>query len=196
MLRRLFFEYWYFFKPPWDTGISPPELLTWIAQSPPGSALDLGCGTGTNAITLAQHHWQVTAIDYASKAIGMARRKAHSSGVQVRFEVGDVTRLDWLNSSFDLILDIGCFHNLEAAGKTAYRQNLQRLLAPGGTFLLYTFIRDEGDTKSRGLVSADLDDLNRQLTLVERKDGSDRGLRHSAWLRYERREAQTQGWNE
>ena len=44
---------------PWDTQVTPPEVMEFIARTPPGKALDLGCGTGTNAITLARHGWQV-----------------------------------------------------------------------------------------------------------------------------------------
>lgn len=188
MLRRLFFEIKYFFNPPWDTGISPPELMSLLAEKPPRLALDLGCGTGTNAIMLAHHHWQVTAVDFSWKAINLARRKARQTGVQVDFKVGDVTRLEWLNDSFDLILDIGCFHNLDSVKKTIYRENLLRLLAPKGIFLLYTFIQDEKHPEDRGITPEELQALNRDLHLTSRQDGRDRGIRHSAWLRYERQE--------
>jgi cyclopropane fatty-acyl-phospholipid synthase-like methyltransferase len=67
--RRWFnFNRWYFGRPPWDTGVSPPELLAHLDVHAPGRALDIGCGTGTNAITMAQHGWQVTGMDFAVKA--------------------------------------------------------------------------------------------------------------------------------
>ena len=78
---------------PWDTQITPPEVMEFIARTPPGKALDLGCGTGTNAITLARHGWQVTGVDFASKAISAARRKAAGAGLKIDFHTADVTDL-------------------------------------------------------------------------------------------------------
>lgn len=184
MLRSIFFSLWYLLrKPPWDTGVSPPELLAHIANHPPGRALDLGCGTGTNAITLAKHGWQVTAVDFALPAIRSARAKARRAGVQVDFRAADVTRLEDVHGPFDLVLDIGCFHTLDQAGKQRYVANLKRLLAPGGVFLLYAFFKEPG-AEGSGLTPADLDLLDDALQLEQRVDGSERGLRASSWFTY------------
>ena len=112
MFRKLFFNLQYFKQPPWDTGISPPELIQFMAGHPPGRALDLGCGTGTNAIELAKRGWQVTGIDFARRAIRIAHSKAKMAGVQIDFRVADVSKLPDIAGPFDLILDIGCFHSL------------------------------------------------------------------------------------
>ncbi|MDK1118669.1 MAG: methyltransferase domain-containing protein [Anaerolineae bacterium] len=69
MFRNLFFKLIYYFKPPWDTGISPPELFDFIKNNPAGAAIDLGCGTGTNLIRLAQAGWDVTGVDFVARAI-------------------------------------------------------------------------------------------------------------------------------
>src|SRR5512139_2762941 len=92
--RRWLFNLWYFQRPPWDSGISPPELMEFIRSSQPGRALDLGCGTGTNIISLAKNGWQVTGVDFASHAISIARRKAQSEGVTADLRVSDVTSLE------------------------------------------------------------------------------------------------------
>ena len=183
LLARLRFELRYFSKPPWDTGISPPELLAHLQSHPPGRALDLGCGTGTNVLNLAQAGWQVTGVDFAARAIRQARRKLRTAGAQAELLVGDVTELRGVSGPFDLILDMGCFHNLDAAGQRKYAQNVAHLLAPGGTYLLYTFFRPEG-AEGRGLLPGDMEVFQPALELVQRVDGTDRGRRLSAWFTY------------
>ncbi|MCJ7511394.1 MAG: methyltransferase domain-containing protein, partial [Anaerolineales bacterium] len=75
-MKRLFFELRYLLgDTPWDTGVSPPELLAYLHRHPPGRALDLGCGTGTNTLALAERGWEVTAIDFSSGALRVARRR-------------------------------------------------------------------------------------------------------------------------
>ena len=182
LFKKIFFYLWYLRKPPWDTGISPPELEQFIAAHPPGRALDLGCGTGTNVVTLAESDWQVTGVDFVGRAIRQARRKASQAGVQASFVIEDVTRLNGIDGPFDLILDIGCFHNLDRDNLQGYCTNLEHLLAHGGTYLMYGFFSPEDG--STGLSSAHLACLDARLELIERQDGSERGRRPSAWFTY------------
>ena len=52
-MRRLLFSIWYWLRrPPWDTGVTPPELVRFVSAHSPGRALDLGCGTGTNVVVV------------------------------------------------------------------------------------------------------------------------------------------------
>ncbi len=183
--RRLLFSFWYLFKPPWDTNVTPPELIEFIEQNPPGRALDLGCGTGTNVITLAQGGWEATGVDFASKAIRTARRKSRAANIKAHFHTQDVTKLENLQQPFDLILDIGCFHSLDADGQRTYRENLDRLLKPGGSFLLYVFFRTDLAASGSGLIEQDLAKFSTQLELISRQDGNDRDIRPSAWLLYQ-----------
>lgn len=181
MLRRIFYTLWYLRKPPWDTGISPPELMNFIKSHPPGRALDLGCGTGTNSITLARYGWKVTGVDFVGKAIRKARTKAQKSDLIIDFFRDDVTRLEKITGQYDLVLDIGCFHNLSQPGKERYTQNLKRFLAPNGTFLLYGFINDGGDS-DLGITQHDLERIQEIANMEDRADGTDRGQRWSAWF--------------
>jgi len=182
LFKKFFFNLWYLGDPPWDTGISPPELKRFIENHPPGKALDLGCGTGTNVITLAKNGWQATGVDFVGQAIRSARRKARQAGVQAHFLVEDVARLDGVAGPFDLILDMGCFHSLAGKSIQAYCANLERLLADGGTYLMYGYFSQENG--SNGLTDDHLDHLDATLKLVERQDGTERGQRPSAWFTY------------
>jgi SAM-dependent methyltransferase len=195
LLRKWTFNLWYARRPPWDTGISPPELMAflrdWSIKHPaPGRALDLGCGTGTNVITLAKHGWKVTGVDFARLAVQAARRKARQAGVQIDLQVGDVTDLRQVSGPFDLVLDLGCFHSLSPQGREKYIQNLERLLAPAGVYLVYAFFKMPGESGPRilpGLLEEDLNAFKPSFTLVERQDGTERGQRPSAWLKFEHR---------
>ncbi len=169
-------------KTPWDTGISPPELLDYLARHAAGRALEMGCGTGTNAITLAQHGWEVHAIDFSSAAIRTARRKARRAGVQVAFYCRSVTKTDDLPVPFDLILDIGCYHGLHPALQAQYAANLERLLAPGGTLLMYAHLRYPGMPRRYGLDEEGLRLLQQHVRLVQRVEGNGRRDHPSAWL--------------
>ena len=186
LLRKLSFILWYWRDPPWDTGITPPEVYAFLETHPPGRALDLGCGTGTNAITLAKHNWQVTGVDFVPAAIRKAKRKAAQAGVRVDFRVGDVTRLKGISGPFDLILDIGCYHGLSERGKADYRLQIFHLLRAGGTFLLYVFFRESPAAPGPGVVEADLEAFSPPLDLIARADGFERKTRPSAWLTFQK----------
>jgi ubiquinone/menaquinone biosynthesis C-methylase UbiE len=184
MLRKLHFNLWYMFHPPWDTGVSPPELLEFLRDHPPGRAIDLGCGTGTNLVTLAQHGWVATGIDFSARAVALAKRKIKSARLDATVAVGDVARLPELPGRYDLALDIGCFHSVMR--RYAYLQGLQRILAPDGYWLMYAFMQTDKEQAGPGLAQADLDlILSTRLTLITRNDGTDRQARPSAWFLYQ-----------
>jgi len=185
LLRRLTFNLWYFRNPPWDRGISPPELFEFIRTHPAGRAIDLGCGTGTNVITLAQAGWQATGIDFASRAIQRAKQKIKNANVQADVQVGDVTNLHNVRGPFNLALDMGCFHSLDH--RTAYLDQLTRLLTPGGFWLLYAFINPAPDLAGPGLGAPDFEMISsRGLKLIARQDGVDRRERPSAWFQFQK----------
>ncbi|MBI5354195.1 MAG: class I SAM-dependent methyltransferase [Chloroflexi bacterium] len=183
-LRRLQFNFWYFRKPSWDSGITPPELFQFIQSHPAGRAIDLGCGTGTNIITLAKTGWQVTGIDFASRAIQIAKKKLKGQNVSAKLLVGDVTHFK-VDSQFELALDIGCFHGVEH--KADYLTQLDKLLAPNGFWLMYGFFKPNAFQTGPGLVDSDLSMISAQaLTLISRKDGFDKKGRPSAWFLFQK----------
>jgi cyclopropane fatty-acyl-phospholipid synthase-like methyltransferase len=185
ILRRLTFSLWYYFNPPWDSGISPPELLDFIETHSPGKAIDIGCGTGTNVITLAKAGWGVTGVDFAPRAIRTARRKAKAAGIEAELHVRDATNLKGISGPFDLALDMGCFHSL-GDKKADYLCELDRILAPGGHWLMYGFFNSSADQTQTGLAEADLDLIPASMTLVWRQDGFDKREKPSAWFLFQK----------
>jgi len=190
----LFWDVMYLFKKtPWDTGITPPEIVSMIESGkvPIGRALDLGCGTGTNAIYLAQHGFAVTGIDVSRRAIALAKRKTRSAQLtdRVRLERGDVTLMRrWvLGGSIDFAYDIGCFHNLKAEARQRYVSALSGVLKPGAIYMLYAF---EPQPDRAGVA---LDEIAALFDPAYRLDGmrrsSDHGGRGSAWYTLIKREA-------
>jgi SAM-dependent methyltransferase len=151
LARRIYFTWRYWRgNVPWDSGIVPPEVTAWIERResdglPAGRALDLGCGTGTTALYLADHGWQVVGVDFAPNAIRRARRKAGRLKDRVSFRVADVTRPDFLadEAPFDLVVDIGCLHGLESTQQVITARHVIRLTRPGATVLIYGF-RSQG----------------------------------------------------
>lgn len=182
MLRRLFFDLRYLRRPPWDSGIAPPELMSLLEHLVPGRALDMGCGTGTSSLAMARAGWSVTGVDFAWMAIRKARRKAKQAGLDITFLVADVTHLHNVIPPFDLVLDIGCFHGLRPAGKSLYLSQLPTLLSAGGYWFLYAFLLSDSAVPSPpGVCPADLEQIQTRFDLLSRQSGSDRG-RPSAYF--------------
>ena len=188
LLRRFLFHYWYFGQPPWDTGVSPPELLDFLQNHEPGRAIDIGCGTGTNVITLANAGWSVTGVDFAPRAIKLARQKAGNAGVHAEFLVKDVTTMQGIHGPFDLAFDLGCFHGIPQKGRGKYLEQLQRILAPGGFWLMYGFLKNAPDQHGTGLAEWDIDQILTTLALIWRRDGFDKGDKSSAWFLFQKQE--------
>ena len=187
LLRRLQFQYWYFSQPPWDTGISPPELLEFIRDHQPGRALDMGCGTGTNVITLAKAGWQVTGADFAPRAIKLAKQKIKNADIQATVTVNDATKLNGITGPFDFVLDLGCFHGISKDGQGRYLKQLDHVLAPNGFWLMYGFFKPDPLHSGPGLDEAGLNLISTRLTLLARRDGhDDKRNRTSAWFLYQK----------
>jgi len=143
LFRRILFQYMYFRQPPWDTGISPPELLEFIQTHSPGRAIDIGCGTGTNVITLVRAGWEVTGVDFAPRAIKIAKQKLNQARLQANLSIRDATNLQGISGPFDFALDLGCFHGIAQDAKPKYLNQLDRILAPNGFWLMYGFLKSD-----------------------------------------------------
>lgn len=146
---------------PWDTGEVPAELATLIegpGALPHGHALDIGCGTGTQAVYMARSGWEVTAIDAVPRPLSRARARADSAGVKVDWILADVARLHRLEltSGFTLFFDRGCFHGLDESQRGAYAAAVDGLAAPGATLLMMAFAPNRVVAAPAGLEQSEL----------------------------------------
>jgi SAM-dependent methyltransferase len=123
---------------PWETGHPSTELERIVREDKitPSAALELGCGTGANAVWLAEEGFTVTAIDISPLAIERARARANAPKVHVKFIVGDVLQDPGVGGPFDFFFDRGCYHVVRTIDVEAYVGLLRRAIAPGGRGLV------------------------------------------------------------
>ena len=108
-----------------------------------GRVLELGCGHGRNAAFLAERGCAVDAVDFSAEAIGWATERAEAAGTAVAFQCCDIFAAEFVEGSYDLVYDSGCFHHLAPHRRPAYVDLVSRALKPGGSFALVCF-RPEG----------------------------------------------------
>ena len=125
-------------RPRWDTDQPRPELKEVLEGRPAGRALDLGCGTGTDARYLAEQGWEVVGVDFVPQAIDTAKARVLNTGSPVRFVVGDVTNLRGvgIDGPFDLLVDVGCYHAIPDGLREAYAAGVAGVARSGADFYL------------------------------------------------------------
>lgn len=101
----------------------------------PGKALDIGCGTGTDSVFLAEQGWDVTSLDFVPKALEYTQARAKSVGVDVTPVEADITQWE-PPIKYDLVLDHGLLHNMDPVRYPAYRACVMKALAEDGEFVL------------------------------------------------------------
>jgi SAM-dependent methyltransferase len=127
---------------PWDSGVASQEMQRVLREYAigPRRTLEIGCGTGTNAVCLAQQGFDVTAVDLVPLAIERAVERATAAGVQVDFRVAnvldpaDVSRL--ASEPFPFVFDRGVYHALRQENLAAFLDALTRLTSGGSLYLL------------------------------------------------------------
>jgi cyclopropane fatty-acyl-phospholipid synthase-like methyltransferase len=132
-------------QPPWDIG-RPQPAFTKIADQVTSSVLDVGCGTGENALYFASKGCKVTGIDFLEEAIQRAKRKAAERGLSVNFLVKDATDLKSWAERFDNVIDCGLFHGFSDEDRKKYVDGLVTILKVGGRLFLMCFSDEEPGT--------------------------------------------------
>lgn len=176
---------------PWDHGMVDCNLIEVVAKHEvePCRALDIGCGTGENAIWLAQQGFNVVACDLASTAIAKAHDKLKETVADVRFVVADFLADAIPGSPFGFILDRGCLHCMEKdAERLPFVEKVCDLLGEGGYWLSLIGNADEGDREvgppqltASEVVSA-VEPHFEVLSLISGNFGSDQEIPPRAWI--------------
>ena len=106
---------------------------------PPGRAIALGCGVGREAIYLAKRGFDVTGVDFSPTAIKRAKRRAKREGVNVNFVLDDLTNMQHVSGTYDLVLDFGALNDLMPEARDLYMQNVVPMFNPGGLYFMFCF---------------------------------------------------------
>jgi len=189
-LARLFYRLAYRAgSPRWDRDEPRPELVALVAGRSPGRALDLGCGTGSDALYLAQHGWQVVGVDFAPEAIATAQDRTHDDpALSPVFVVGDVTKLreSGVKGPFDLVIDIGCYHGIPTSRRDAYAIEVAAVAAPGADFFLAGIADPPVSWRLVGAKGLDRADIDRRFgpafDVVEARASDGAGTFSQFWL--------------
>lgn len=137
-------------------------------------------------IALARAGWKVTGVDFASRAVTLAKRKLKNANIVADVQIQDATKLIGINGPFDLAFDLGCFHGIDRNFRPDYLDQLDRILAPGGYWLMYGFLATHSDHAQPGINEAEISDLSSRFDLLSRRDGYDARNRASAWFLFQK----------
>jgi ubiquinone/menaquinone biosynthesis C-methylase UbiE len=155
--------------PPWQIDRPQPEVIRLIEhgkfESP---VLDLGCGTGDNAIELARHGFVVKGLDAVTEALERARKKTEQAGLKQppEFILADALRLSESGLKASTVLDCALFHTFSDEERKDYIRGLEAVLSPGGRLHILSF--SELETRQPG---------PRRLSLSEITESFGRGWR-------------------
>ena len=129
---------------PWDLGKPYKQLVDYVNENRPSRALDVGCGTGTDAIYLAQNGFNVSAIDISGEAVRIAETKAQKAEVSIDFRLSNVLDMPFEDGTFEFTHDNGCFHSFEGSSSEesnwkTYVKEMHRVMKPRARYLMKCF---------------------------------------------------------
>jgi SAM-dependent methyltransferase len=127
--------------PPWDIGRPQPEIVELVraGELNESKTLDVGCGTGENALFLAENGFSVVGIDLSTLAIATAKAKAVKRKVKVDFQLGNALASDFKNGQFDNAVDSGLFHTFNDNERISFAREIARVLAIDGKYFMLCF---------------------------------------------------------
>ncbi|MBI3830590.1 MAG: class I SAM-dependent methyltransferase [Planctomycetes bacterium] len=173
---------------PWDSGLPSPELVRVLDAGllPGKTLLEIGCGTGTNALELARRGYTVTAFDYVEQAVEAARAKSKAAGVKIELKVGDATK-DNHGGPYDVIFDRGVYHHVRRMNLKGFLTTVEHASRKGTRWLSLAGNAKEKHeygppTVSEKDLRAELEPLFKIIDLREFRFGTDKEeFRPLAW---------------
>jgi len=173
---------------PWDTGLPEPLLVEFVTSSgvAPGRALEIGAGTGTNAIWLAERGFDVLGVDVSPLAVERARAKMNGRELSCRFDALDFLAAPPPHGPFQFVFDRGCFHVFdEQDERQRFAAQVAAALSPGGLWLSLIGstegpLREVGPPRrsAREVILA----IEPALEIVELRSAEFRGNNAKAWF--------------
>ena len=122
--------------PPWETGKPAGELVRVLDEGVlrPCQTLELGCGTGADAVLLARRRFEITAVESSAMALERARYRAEREDALIRFVLDDVFHFARTAGTFDLIYDAGFYHFVRRLELDRFLDMLWRVTRPGSYY--------------------------------------------------------------
>jgi methyl halide transferase len=131
---------------PWDIGKPDFNLIQAVTTTPiaPCKTLEIGCGTGDNAIWLSQQHFTVVGVDASEIAIEKARDKAAKTDASCTFTVLNILKGHADGAPFGFAFDRGCFHTVDSPQeRQSFAEQINRHLGENGLWLSLIGSADE-----------------------------------------------------
>ncbi len=133
-------------KPPWDIGSTAPELQEAFEELELAGrpVLEIGCGTGTNAIWMAQQKCKVVATDISPTAIEAAVNKTKEAKVEVEYAISDICQTKAVaDGAVDFVFDRGVYHVMIPEKRGIFAERVAQALSTGGYWLCMAGSKDE-----------------------------------------------------
>jgi len=128
-------------RPPWDIGRPQPAFVELVqaGELNQGRVLDVGCGTGENALYLAERGFSVIGVDLSTRAIDAAKTKGSERKLKVDFRLANALSLDFKNAYFDNAIDSGLFHTFNDNDRAVFALEIARVLKTDGKYFMLCF---------------------------------------------------------
>jgi len=127
--------------PPWDIGRPQPAFLELVhaGELTKGLVLDIGCGTGENALYLGENGFSVVGVDLSNRAIAAAKEKAIERKLKVDFRIANALSLGFQAGHFYNCIDSGLFHTFNDHDRLTFVREISRILKTNGRYFMLCF---------------------------------------------------------